>query len=323
MRNLPPPGVPPIIGLTLNFRDAKRTLRCVESLLINGAAHVVVWDNSDDDGLSAGQLAEKLVGNGKVSLLVSPANLGFSAAVNRGISWIGSQFGDAWVALINNDAEFLPGALLILSSALMNSPEAILACSDIDNEGRRTSTVYYQRWSGILSAKKVVGSAPHASGCAMLIAPERIEQFLFDECFFMYGEDAELGWRMLRSGKKFVHVPQVLVFHEGSASSGVGSEFYETRMVAAHFILAKKLATGSLDYGVLIFTRFLTLTARALLRTLRYHSDLPLRALFGGWKIFLGDDPLMRRAHLLYEVNQVRTALVKPAPDSILDIKKP
>ena len=38
----------PIIGLTLNFRDANRTRRCVESLLSNGAEHVVVWDNSDD-----------------------------------------------------------------------------------------------------------------------------------------------------------------------------------------------------------------------------------------------------------------------------------
>lgn len=37
-----------IIGLTLNYRDSERTTRCVESLLENGVASVLVWDNSDD-----------------------------------------------------------------------------------------------------------------------------------------------------------------------------------------------------------------------------------------------------------------------------------
>ncbi len=286
----------PIIGLTLNFRDANRTRRCVESLLSNGAEHVVVWDNSDDEGASANSLAELLQGYEKVTLLVSPANLGFAAAVNRGIAWIVDRFGDVRVALINNDAEFLPGSLAFLSGALINRPEAILAFSDIDNGGRVTGPTYYQRWFGILSSKRMPGSAPHASGCAMLIAVDRIKQPFFDELFFMYGEDAELGWRMAGSGKAFVHVQRVLVRHDGSASSGMGSEFYETRMVAAHFLLARKLATGRLDYGLLIFARFLTLTARACLRAWRYRSGLPLRALLNGWRISGGNDPLLKRA---------------------------
>ncbi len=289
----------PIVGLTLNFRDATRTYRCVESLLGAGAEHVVVWDNSDDEGASARSLAAYLLGCEKVTLLVSPANLGFAAAVNRGIDWIKAHFGDVWVALINNDAEFLPGSLDSLSKALLNQPEAFLACPNIDNGGRITGPTYYQRWFGILSSKKMPGSAPHASGCAMLIAVDRIDQALFDESFFMYGEDAELGWRMARYGKAFVHVPQVLVCHEGSASSGMGSEFYESRMVAAHILLVRKLAAGKWDHAALLLGRLVALPCRGIVRAWRYRSTRPLRALMLGWRLANGNDPLLMRAQAL------------------------
>lgn len=295
----------PIIGLTLNFRDESRTCRCVASLLSNGAQHVIVWDNSDDEGFCAGNLAKQWLDNDEITILVSPANLGFAAAVNRGIDWIKTKFGDVLVALINNDAEFLPGSLSLLSEALTDRSEILFACSDIDNGGLVTGPTYYQRWFGILSAKKIPGSAPHASGCAMLIAVNRINQPLFDESFFMYGEDAELGWRMARSGKTFAYLPKVLVRHEGSASSVLGSEFYETRMVAAHLILARRLSNGLVEYSVLIFSRLLTLTVRACLRAWRYRNSLPLGALWLGWRVFRGDDPLMRRAKMLYEASRI------------------
>lgn len=291
-----PENLPQIIGLTLNFRDVELTLRCVDSLLNNGAAHVVIWDNSDDDGLSAGQLVERVAGNEKVSLLVSPANLGFSAAVNRSIAWIGKRFGDVWVALINNDAVFLPGALDRLGCALMHKPEALMAFSDIDHGGQIIGPVYYQRWLALFARWRMPGSAVYGSGCAMLIAPNRLEEALFDDSFFMYGEDIELGWRFVGRDGWFSHVPGVWVRHEGSASSGMGSEFYESRMVAAHLLLARKLASGFLDYALMIFGRCFTLTARACLRALRYRSTLPFRALWQGLHLSCGNDPLRLRA---------------------------
>ena len=301
-----PASVPPIIGLTLNFRDAERTVRCVDSLLSNGAAHVVVWDNSDDEGLGANQLSERLAGNEKVSMLVSPANLGFSAAVNRGIAWISERFGDVWVALINNDAVFLPDALNQLANGLLRQHESILAFPDIDHGGEVVGPVYYQRWLGLLARRRLPGSALYASGCAMLLAPRRLGEPLFDEDFFMYGEDIELGWRYVGRDGWFAYAPGVWVRHEGSASSGMGSEFYESRMVAAHLLLAWRLAKGPLDYTLMIFGRFLTLTARAGLRALRYRSILPVRALWGGWRLFRGEDPLRERALKAKGANSVQ-----------------
>jgi hypothetical protein len=101
---------------------------------------------------------------------------------------------------------------------------------------------------------------------------------------------------MARSGRAFTHLPHALVRHEGSVSSGMGRKFYETRMVAARFLLARKLARGHLDYGIMIFAHFLTLTAGACLRAWRYRRDLPLCALVDGWHIVKGDDPLQWNA---------------------------
>lgn len=296
MCELPDPRVPPIIGLTLNFRDAERTLRCVDSLLVNGVAHVVIWDNSDDNGLSASQLEGLLADNEKISLLISPANLGFSAAVNRGIAWIVERFSNAWVALINNDAMFYPGALERLGSALVSKPNAILAFSDIDHGGEVIGPVYYQRWLGLLTRRPLPGSAQYVSGCALLISPRRFEAPLFDENFFMYGEDIELGWRLMGCDGWSAYVPGVWVKHEGSASSGMGSEFYESRMVAAHLLLARRLAKGRFEYALMIFGRILMLTARAGIRGFRYRSMLPFRALWSGWLLSRGHDPLRDQA---------------------------
>lgn len=274
---------PPIIGLTLNYRDATRTLTCVRSLLDEDVTHVLIWDNSADSGASANALSENLNQDSRVGIERSPANLGFAAGVNRGMEWIARRFGTSWVLLINNDARLLPGAIELLARALIQQPEAVIAYPDINHAGHIIGTVYYQQHTGLLTHKPLPGSFTYASGCCLLIAPERTEPALFDEDFFMYGEDWVLGWKLGEQG--MVHVSQTLVFHEGSTSSGLGSKFYETHLVAAHWMLVRKLARTPRDRALLMTARLFILTARALLRAFRYRSIVPLRALREGWHI--------------------------------------
>ncbi|WP_295453985.1 glycosyltransferase [uncultured Thiodictyon sp.] len=290
--------VPVIVGLTLNFRDAQRSAACVQSLLVEGAAHVLVWDNSDDQRESARALRTAIGADPRVSIEISPANLGFAAGVNRGMDWIAQHHAGAWVLLINNDARLVPGALPALRGALAQHPEAKLAYPDIDHGDRTSGTVYYQRWFGLLSAHPLPGSDPHASGCCLLFNTALIGPDVFDEDFFMYGEDAELGCRLSREPGAMLHVPVVWVRHDGSASSGLGTPFYEARMVTAHLILARKLSSGAIGYGSLLLGRTAMLGARALVRALRYRSLEPLRALRQGWRLAQGADPLLRQARL-------------------------
>lgn len=285
---------PSIVGLTLNYRDPNRTRRCVYSLLDDGARHVVVWDNSGDGGASAAGLAASLCDEPRVSVEISPVNLGFAAGVNQGLEWCTTRFPNTWVLLINNDACLRHGALNQLRTALLTQVQAVVAYPNIDHSGHVLGTVFYQRHTGLLTQKPLPGSFPYASGCCLLIAPERASTQLFDEDFFMYGDDWALGWKL--GASKMAHVSQTLVVHEGSASSGLGSPFYETRIVAAHWLLASKLTRFSCERPVLFLGHALALTGRALARTLRFRSSVPLHALLEGWRLAHGNDPQMHEA---------------------------
>lgn len=288
--------MPAIIGLILNYRDAARTTRGVASVLADGAAEVLVWDNSADAGVSAAALRANLPADARARVVDSPVNLGFAAGVNAAIDRIRLRDPEAWILLLNNDATLRPGALAALSAALQHDSGAVLAYPWIDHAGKIRAEAYYQPWLGLITRRAMAGAVPHASGCALLFAPQRWPEVLYDEAFFMYGEDAELGFRLRRRGGRMVRVDQTLVDHEGSASSGLGSEFYESRMVAAHWLLARRLAGSAAQRWAMYAVRFAVLGARALLRSARLRSKAPLQALRSGWRLAHGSDPLRELA---------------------------
>lgn len=273
-----------LIGLTLDYRDPVRTSRCIEYLLADGAAAVLVWDNSDDGGASVGDLRQRWQAEPRVVIEKSPRNLDFATGVNRGIEAILTRWPNAWIMLINNDAILHRGALAALTQALVNHPEAVIAYPRVDHSGRVIGTIYYQRHFALLSFdKRLPGSFPYPSGSALLIAPERIELPLFDEDFFMYGEDVMLGWRL--GAARMAHVPKVLVWHEGSAASQNGSAFYELHTAKGHWFLAWKIARSRAERLILLCCRALSLSARAAWRGMRLRSFIPIRALIQGWKL--------------------------------------
>lgn len=273
----------PIIGLTLHYRHATLTDRCVRSLLADGADAVLIWDNTGDGGESAKRIAVCQEEAHRVTLEISPANLGFAAGVNRGVEAILARWPQAWVFLVNNDAEVLAGAIDDLRQALEAERDAAAAYPGMQQGSVIFGETFYQRHSGLFTKKRLPGAIRYPSGCALLIAPERIELPLFDEDFFMYGEDVMLGARL--GPRRMVHVPEIFIRHAGNAGSGQGSAFYEERMVAAHWLLARKLARNRLELGLLLLGRALSLPARALLRAVRHRSLVPINALWRGWRL--------------------------------------
>lgn len=272
-------------GLLLNYRDWQRSHHAIRSLLEDGAAAVVVWDNSADDGASAAQLSEALGAEARVHIHVSPANLGFAAGVNRGLALCARLHPNAWVLLINNDARLEVGALDALTGALSEASQALIAYPAVNHGGVVRGTAYYQRATGLLCVRPRTGCFAYASGCCCLLATDRLSLPLFDETFFMYGEDAELGWRLHGRPEAMVFVDRVLAEHEGSASSGLGSAFYETHLVAAHLILARRLARCRTEAVFFISLHVLALAVRACTRAIRFHSWVPMRALLQGRRV--------------------------------------
>lgn len=284
-------SAPRIIGVLLNYRDAKRSEACIRSLLADGAAGVFVWDNSADEALSAGELIRLLNGDERVTLHVSPVNVGFAVGVNLAIERCFREHPDAWVLIINNDAVLYGGALNTLRRALQSDRSALLAAPRIRQHDGVSGAVYHHRLTGLLFHQPHTGCSNHPSGCCLLFAPQRAKLPLFDEDFFMYGEDCALGLRY-RGGMEVVYLPDVLVRHDGTASSGLGSRFYEERMVAAHLILAGKQSDKLLARVLYLAVRVLVLSARAARRSLRFRSWVPIQALGWGARLAWWSDPL-------------------------------
>lgn len=275
-----------VVGLLLNYRDAERSACCIRSLTAEGVAQVLVWDNSADGGRSASQLGMEFADDQRIRIEVSRENVGFACGVNHGLRRCIECFDPDAVLLINNDAYLRPGAIAALHEAALEHPGVSVISMDIDHAGHPQGPMFYQRWSGLQFKGPVVGAFPYASGCCLWINARRTAFPLLDEGFFMYGEDCELGWRLHQRPGSWFHLPRLLVHHEGSASSGLGTLFYETHMVAAHLLLARKLARSPTEAAFFGCARVPVLLARALRRSFRYQSLRPWHALWQGTRLW-------------------------------------
>jgi len=191
---------------------------------------VLVVDNGSTDGSS--QLAEQA----GAKILQLGTNRGFSFAVNRGIE---AARGDR-IAILNNDVELDPGWTSQLLEALERSTAWFAIGKLLDyTDRRRIDGVGDAICAGGTSARLGHGhtdqglfdtpfDTPRAtffpSGTAVLFRRDFFNSTgLFDEAFFAYLEDVDLGLRAALLGLNGVYVPEALAYHRSGATLGAWS----------------------------------------------------------------------------------------------------
>ncbi|MCX6607521.1 MAG: glycosyltransferase family 2 protein [Acidobacteria bacterium] len=214
---LQPPRVTVVIP-TLSADDA--LWDCVRSLERQTFRHfqTVIVDNSGRGLVRSGPASSAAV-------LEPPANVGFGAAINLGAREYPSEF----VACLNDDAVADPEWLRSLVEALDTFPEAGMAAShiELDEYGRVDSAGLRIAIDGSSKQRTDPGGADECllpSGCAALY---RLDLFTrlggFDESFFLYCEDTDLGLRARWAGWTCRYVPTARVLHRYSHSAGRAS----------------------------------------------------------------------------------------------------
>lgn len=284
-------------AITIHFRKAALTARCVDSLLADGWAPVLIWDNSEDCGTSLQELQARYRGCAEVEFADRVCNLGFGAGMNAALAELSARGHLGPLLLVNNDAVALPGMRdALLAEALHRTSPALLA-PRIQQNGCEEGWLYYQPWFGLVTRRRLPGSVAFLSGCALLAVREDNAAPLFDEDFFMYGEDVELSWRMRRQGGSLVLLDRAWLVHDGAGSSGHASELYENLLVRSHWLLSRKLTDKAWVGGLMRMTKLPVLLARAVARSLRQGSLVPLRALLylSGRSSRLPSDQVARR----------------------------
>lgn len=188
---------------------------------------IAVLDNGSTDGTAA-WLRQA---HPNVRLVASPVNLGFCAGNNRLVEAVD---GDA-VALLNNDTRPAPDWLAALVAALAEAPPDVAAVSGqiVDWEGERLDFArgvmtfdghaFQLDFRRPLAAARIPAAGeelPFACGGNMLIRRSSFRAAGgFDEEYFAYLEDVDLGWRLWAGGERVTFAPGALVHHRSSATS--------------------------------------------------------------------------------------------------------
>lgn len=268
--------------ITLNYFGSAHTRRCIESLRGQRINRTVVADNSCDD--DARKRLERTLGECNcdfpIRLLVNEANLGFAAGMNSALSWLESNTPHDYYLLLNNDTTAKYGMVDALLAHMKAHPKTALVGPAVRNGLEIIHGAWYQRATGLHYSKRpAVGGFQYLSGCCMLIRRSLVRFPLFDEDFFMYGEDIELCWRLSQQGCSFAVVPNAKIEHKGTGSSRQGGFFYEFHTVRWHKLLARKMADNRWQAACFIAVRWVTLVMRGCMRSVRFRSLTPLHAL--------------------------------------------
>ncbi|NNU14704.1 glycosyltransferase family 2 protein [Parvularcula sp. ZS-1/3] len=218
--------------IIVNYNAGDRLLRCLAAVMAQTAPplEVLLVDNGSEDG----SFEKALEAFPTVRGLPMGKNLGFAAANNRASE---EAKGD-WLALLNPDAYPEPSWLEELLSATERWSEAQafgslqlnsedLSIIDGAGDNLHALGVPYRGhldWPASKAPAEGEVFAPCAAA-ALYAKAEFLQLGGFDERFFCYCEDVDLGARLRHRDGLSVQVPTAVVRHEGSAITGRQSAF--------------------------------------------------------------------------------------------------
>lgn len=216
-----------ITVIIVNWNGGDLLRRCLNDLLQQTVqpARILVMDNGSSDGS-----AEDVAGLPGVTVQMLGENFGFAAGNNRAFAECETEF----VALLNPDAFPETDWLEKLLAAARARPDvAAFGCrqmvADVEGVVDGLGDVYHL--SGLvwrrgherpLTAPDLVPCEIFSpcAGAALYRREALAEVGGFDEDFFCYVEDVDLGFRLRLAGYRSMYVPDAVVHHVGSATTG-------------------------------------------------------------------------------------------------------
>lgn len=253
------PGVVSVV--LVNFRGASDTIEAIEQLgLLDWPAErleiVVVENGSGDDSADRIRAAAP-----HVNLVVSTTNEGFAGGCNVGVAASSGEY----VALLNNDAKPDRQWIAAAVAKFEESPRiGAVASRVLDWDGVLVDYIgSAMTWYGMgykpLTAEPVPTKPDVAkdvlfgTGSAMFVRRSVYDALKgFDERYFMFFEDVDLGWRLNLAGWRFVYEPASLAFHKHHASMEGFGPYKETYLLErnALFTLYKNMGEETVDQAI-------------------------------------------------------------------------
>ena len=280
----PPESTPTVTVIVVNWNRRELLRAALGSLATQSWRdfEVIVVDNGSTDGSPA--LVDEMAATFPVPLRLirNAENRGFCAANNQGIDASKSRF----LALLNNDAEADPGWLAALLDVIQSDDAVGMVASKIlvyedptridkvghliylDGQNRGRGTGQFDR-----GQFDRIDETLWPDGCAALYRRAMLEEIgSFDEDFFAYADDAELGLRGRIAGWMCLYAPGAVVRHHRGATLGLSSGRRLTLIERNRVLLAVKLFPWNLLW--LNGAYFLARLAAGLVAALRDRGEV-------------------------------------------------
>lgn len=270
---------PLISVVVLNWNGGEYLRACLDSIFRQDydRLEVIVVDNGSTDRsvevIRACYPTVRVIENGR--------NIGFAAGNNVGIR---EAAGD-YILILNNDAELEVDCISVMRRAIeietvygacaskillkfeedLLDAAGIVVCPDGLSIGRGR----LERGGTYDNVEEVF----FGSGCCILCRKEMLEDVklgnqYFDETFFMYADDTDLGWRAALRGWRCIYEPGARAYHLHSASS-------ETYSPLKAFLVERNRIWIGFKYfplSILLYGQFFTIA----------------RYFFQAWGVFAG-----------------------------------
>jgi N-acetylglucosaminyl-diphospho-decaprenol L-rhamnosyltransferase len=212
------------------------------SLATERPVSVLMADNGSTDGAPQAAV-ERYPG---VRMFSTGVNLGYGSAVNRAVNLVDEELGaaDEWVVVANPDVQWGPGSIDALLDAAARWPRAATLGPLIrDPDGSVYPSARHlpslvrggmhavfgplwskNPWSTAYRQERLEPSERPVgwlSGSCLLVRRKAFDQIGgFDERYFMYMEDVDLGDRLGKAGWLNVYVPSAEVLHHKGHATG-------------------------------------------------------------------------------------------------------
>ena len=216
--------------IVLNWNGERVVGRCLRSVQSQTyrPLEIIVVDNASTDG-SVGLIRKEFP---DVKLIRNDKNLGFGGGNNVGFQASGGRY----VMILNNDAWLDARCIEELKRSIEQDKDYGASASMIFLEGEKglldaAGISIFPDGLSIGRGRLETGDRYQqeeevffSSGCASLFRREMLDDIGgFDEDFFAYADDTDLGWRARLAGWRCIYSPRAIVYHEHSASSGAYS----------------------------------------------------------------------------------------------------
>ncbi|AEG45120.1 glycosyltransferase [Isoptericola variabilis] len=239
------PGVVSVV--LVNYKGADDTITCLKYFdEVDWPAdrlELIVVDNDSQDG-SAERIRAAVP---HATVVESGGNLGFAGGCNLGVAHASGQ----WVGFINNDARPGPGWIRAAVEAMEADPTiGSVASKVLDWDGALVDYVDGSlTWYGMGYKREaewpdsaeydVPKDVLFGTGAAMFV-PTQVYREVggFDERFFMFYEDVDLGWRLNLLGYRVRYVPGSVAYHKHHVTMKKFGNYRESYLLERNALLS-------------------------------------------------------------------------------------